>query len=718
MLQKRNMISRTFALLAATSLLTRLAMPVSLNAQLIGDAQLTVLQTTDLHHHANGADHVGLDISPVTGTSVTGAYARISAYVSSVRASAGHPVILVDSGDWTMGTLYDLTLASRPLALSFLDLMDYDCVTLGNHEFDYAPQGLAQIFNAAQTSFAFRTPIVASNMNLGGSTDLAPFVGDGKAIQTTRVQQLSNGLKVGYIGLMGKAAALAAPVSAPVTFSDFSANYAAIQALVDGLRKTQGVQVVIVLSHSGTDATGTSGEDIDLARNVKGIDVIASGHTHTPLASAHTVTNAGWSTQIIDAGAYGTNVSRIDITYHASSNSTTLDASLNQAMTDAGLTALHTVSDPAMASVVGSADQQLNIALASFFKQTFPDYDPTSLAKGIYHPVGISAQDMVSNDLDPVPSPNGLGDISADAVRSVPNGIITQTLAAAGGNPANLPTYDFTPFQAGVVATGVLRGKLQTGVSLSFADFYNVMPLGISPDSSQTLPIGYPLVSAYLELADLKKLCALQLVVQTTLAPADYYLNLSGLKYGLKTAESYTYFKYATAAAVLQVISQSANAGSAAAIQALAALTRLPTDSGLALLTAYGLDNPYAGAILDLNDASPSPAQIFANLAAMGQVALAAVTDAVTGSNTLSALVVSKAIAAIDTVSAFAPSDAANTGSTTDLDGTARVRVATDLFAVVALGAVQAQFGVRHHRLQIGYRVRHAFRLRSERHPG
>jgi 2',3'-cyclic-nucleotide 2'-phosphodiesterase (5'-nucleotidase family) len=48
-----------------------------------------------------------------------------------------------------MGTLYDLTLASRHLALSFLDLMACDCVTLGNHEFDDAPQGLARIFKAA-----------------------------------------------------------------------------------------------------------------------------------------------------------------------------------------------------------------------------------------------------------------------------------------------------------------------------------------------------------------------------------------------------------------------------------------------------------------------------------------------------------------------------------------------------------------------------------------
>jgi 5'-nucleotidase len=171
--------------------------PTRVDAQINGDAQITILQTTDLHHHANGADHTGLDVDPINGASLTGAYARISAYVSYVRANTSHPVVLVDSGDWTMGTLYDLTLASRPLGLLFLDLMKYDCVTLGNHEFDYSPKGLAQMFSSAQSAFGFRTPIVASNMNIGGSTDLAPFVGSGKPVQTTRIQDLSNGLRVG-----------------------------------------------------------------------------------------------------------------------------------------------------------------------------------------------------------------------------------------------------------------------------------------------------------------------------------------------------------------------------------------------------------------------------------------------------------------------------------------------------------------------------------------
>ncbi len=688
-------------IITAVMMLAALATPATAAAQqsqsqkisqnpALRNAEITILQTTDVHHHANGVNHVGLDVNAVDGTSATGAYSRISAYVNYVRANTKHPVILVDSGDWTMGTLYDLTLGSQPLALRFLTLMHYDCVTLGNHEFDYTPAGLAQMLGAAQSSFGFQTPIVASNMNLGGDSHLAPFVGDGKLITATKVEELANGIKVGYIGLMGKSAAQDAPGSAPVSFSDFSTNYASVQALVDELRNVSQVQIVIVLSHSGTDASGNSGEDVSLAQHVTGIDVIASGHTHTPLNTPHTVANGTWQTQIIDAGAYGTNVARIDLKYTAATMSTTREHFSNLRMTSDTLARLGLSPDPGVANLVLATDQAINAELAPFFKQTFPDYDPTKLGTGIYHPVGISNRKMASNGMSAVPPPNGLGDLAADAIRSVPNSIIEQTLAAVGGNPANLPGYDFTPYQGSAVATGILRSKLLAGVPLSFADIYNVLPLGISPDSTQPLPIGYPLISTYLELGDVKKVCALQLVVQTSLASPDFYLNLSGLQYSLKPAESYVYFKYSTAGAVLQLTSQKATAGSVEALQALEALSTLGTDSGAALLAAYGGGNPYAAAMVSLNDVNPDNGQIGANLGVLGQVAGAAAAS----TNTLSALIVSKAIAAIDTVSGFAPGDTENIGPATALSDADRVRMAVDLYAVLLLGAVQAEFGV------------------------
>ena len=54
----------------------------------------------------------------------------------------------------------------------------------------------------------------------------------------------------------------------------------------------------------------------------------------------------------------------------------------------------------------------------------------------------------------------------------------------------------------------------------------------------------------------------------------------------------------------------------------------------------------------------------------------------------------SKAVDAIDIVSGFAVGDGANTGASSPLPGSGRLRVGADLFAVLLLGAVQTQFGV------------------------
>jgi hypothetical protein len=661
--------------------------------------KVTILQTTDVHHQAAGFGHV----DPATGTANLGGYARIAAYVNHVRATTTtHPVVLVDSGDWSMGSLYDLTASSQPLDLYFLDLLKYNCATLGNHEFDYTPAGLAAMLNAANATFHFKTPLVASNITLNGNTDLAPFIGAGKLIPATRTETLANGLKVGYIGLMGKDAAAAAPASAPVTFT---VNYAAIQSTVTALRNTENCNIVIALSHQGTDATGTSGEDVDLAKNVTGIDVIAAGHAHNPLATAQAVVNGGWTTQIICAGAYGTNVSRIDVTYNPTTKSVTRDASTNLAMTDSALTAagLSLTYDPAVKFVVGMTDGSLNAGLSALFTPMFPDYLPGLASKGIYHTVGVAAQDMVSNDKNPVLGPNGMGNLCADANRALPNMIVGQMLMGAGwdGNPANLASlgaamtalatagYDPTFYTAGVTATGVIRGSLPAGVPLNFNDIYNVLPLGISPDMTQAIPIGYPLVGAYLTTEDLKKVCALQLVAQTGLAASDYYLNLSGLKYDLDPTALNTYFKYATAAGVLKVTSEKAAGGSTPALAAMTALAAMGSDSGAAMMTAVSGGNPYAIAMAKLNDTDLSGAAT--NLAVMGEVALTGQTSVVA----LNALIVNKAIAAITTVYQFGPTDPTCTGPAGPLTPGTRYRVSADLYAIMMMGAVQAQFGVQ-----------------------
>jgi 2',3'-cyclic-nucleotide 2'-phosphodiesterase (5'-nucleotidase family) len=638
-----------------------------------GAARVTILQTTDLHDHCRGAGHLA------GGPPDLGGYPRIAAYVTQVRATCGHPVLLVDSGDWSMGTIYDLTLGRRPLALWFADALRYDCITLGNHEFDDGPAGLAGVLGAAARGFGLRTPIVASNLDLGGDADLAPFLGPGKAIRGTVVETLANGLRVGFIGLMGRDAAGDAP-AAPVRFTDYGADYRVVQTLVDSLRSGQGCRLVIALDHAGTDAAGAEGEDVDLARHVTGIDAIASGHTHNPLDSARTVANGAWKTLVFCAGAYGTNVSRVDLAWDDQAGAFRLEASENPAMTDAVLAALDPpgMPDPAFALSLARTDLELNRTLAPVLTGVarFGDYAAGDPARGIYHPVAGTAQDLQSNDRDAVPAPNGLGDLCADAIRAAANGLL------AAGSP------DPTPFTAALLAAGELRGGLDAGAPITFADLYGILPLGLSPDPAQNGSTGEPLVSGYVDDAGLRTLCAMQLLTQSGIARQADYLNLSGLSYGLRPAETAAFFSAASAVTALRLTGQRAEEGSTPAAQALAALAALASDRGAALLDAMAAGNPYAGAMVWLGDPDPGTVRIADNLALLGLVAgTERHSDAA-----LAALLMAKAQAAIGTISAFAPADSACTGPAGVL-APGRHRIVLDLYVLLMANAAETRFG-------------------------
>ena len=77
------------------------------------EINITILQTSDLHHHANGCGPF-TDYSPniPNNDMVSGGFARLSTLIKNIRsrqAAAKTDVLLLDSGDFLMGTVYDLS---------------------------------------------------------------------------------------------------------------------------------------------------------------------------------------------------------------------------------------------------------------------------------------------------------------------------------------------------------------------------------------------------------------------------------------------------------------------------------------------------------------------------------------------------------------------------------------------------------------------------------
>ena len=127
--------------LMLTLLLGLIAMPTASAATA---EEITVLFTHDLHSHL-------LPSANETGEGEYGGYARLMTAIKAQKA-IDPDAILVDGGDFSMGSLFQTAFATSAIELRMMGAMGYDATTLGNHEFDYLRSGLMSMFRAAEAS--------------------------------------------------------------------------------------------------------------------------------------------------------------------------------------------------------------------------------------------------------------------------------------------------------------------------------------------------------------------------------------------------------------------------------------------------------------------------------------------------------------------------------------------------------------------------------------
>ena len=117
--------------------------------------EITVLFTGDLHSHL-------LPSVNESGEGEYGGYARLMTVIKEQKALDPH-AILVDGGDFSMGSLFQTAYATSAIELQMMGAMSYDATTFGNHEYDYLQAGLKSMLNAAVASGDALPAIVCSN---------------------------------------------------------------------------------------------------------------------------------------------------------------------------------------------------------------------------------------------------------------------------------------------------------------------------------------------------------------------------------------------------------------------------------------------------------------------------------------------------------------------------------------------------------------------------
>ncbi len=450
--------------------------------------KLTILHTNDLHSHLMGKSPEA-DYTPATpgDDQTTGGFARLATAIGGARAAAaaaGRQVLLLDAGDFMMGSLFEIISTRAAAELSMMNALGYDATTIGNHELDWTPAGLAGILQAA-TASGPTVPIVASNMNFSDSSaddDGLQALAAAGVIQTKLIKTVGT-LKIGIFGLLGAEAASVTPQAAPLTFDPIAT---AAARMVDDLRNKDKVDVVIALSHSGIYSDGT-GEDAVLAQAVPGIDVIVSGHTHDTLTQPKQI----GSTWIVTAGKYGENLGQLQLSVTKGAKpgdpaTVVLDgAYVLQPMDDS--VPGDATTQTAVETYIGAVDTALQAASLTYRS-----------------PVAETSADLGLPAFAEAP----IGNLVADAYLNVTGAL----------QPAAPPVMGFE-------ANGQIRSDLQKGKTgvVWFADLFRVLPDGIGPDQNP----GYPLVTFYLNAADV--LSGLEFDAASDVVGNDFFLQVAGL---------------------------------------------------------------------------------------------------------------------------------------------------------------------------------------------
>lgn len=430
----------------------------------------TILFTHDTHDHF-------LPMPDEEGGEY-GGYTRLATLLKQEREA--HPdALTLDAGDFSMGSLFQTIYATHAPELQALGAMGYDVTTLGNHEFDYRAQGLADMLNAAVDSGSPLPAIVQANYKPTESDTASLEAWERYGIQDYVILE-RGGISYGIFGLMGEEADSNAPMSGMEFEPTVEAAQRTVAAIQAELEQRSNPSLIICLSHSGTDGKG-KGEDYELAKAVDGIDLIISGHTHTVLEEPIQVGN----TLIVSAGEYTSYLGSLTLSWSEDGQKTIQDYRL--------IPVDETVAaDPGMEQLTNRFQPLVESEYLAQYGLKFGQVLATT--QFAFTPISQFATEQREDTL---------GNLIADSY--------IYAVQQAEGD-------DYVPVDFAVVASGVIRGSFAAG-EITTSDAFNVSSLGSGADGTP----GYPLISVWITGKELKDAFEVDASVTPIMSAAQLY---------------------------------------------------------------------------------------------------------------------------------------------------------------------------------------------------
>ena len=414
-----------------------------------------------------------------------GGFARIKTVIDEQKAE-NPDTLVVDGGDFSMGTLVQTVYEDEAAELRMLGTIGCEVTTFGNHEFDYRSSGLAQMLKSAAESGDVLPELVVCNvdwdaMEAAGLNDGQQQIQsgfEGYGVKDYVVLQKGD-VNVAVTGVFGVDALACAP-TCELLFRD---PVEAVKETVAEIKANEDVDMIVCVSHSGTWEDESKSEDEILAKSVPDLDLIISGHTHTELAEPI----VHGDTYIVSTGEYGKKIGKLSMTQKSDGR---------WEMTDYKLV-------PILSTI--TADGATQEKIDGFMEAVDTGY----LADFGYTKDEVLATNNVQfstlHDLEYEHTEHNLGDLMSDAyVYAV----------------ENTDDFDGVPVDVAVVPSGTVRDTYTAG-NITVEQVFNSFSLGIGPDG---VP-GYPLISVYLTGKELRTAAEIDASVSDYMTTARLYMS-------------------------------------------------------------------------------------------------------------------------------------------------------------------------------------------------
>jgi 5'-nucleotidase/UDP-sugar diphosphatase len=290
------------------------------------DFTLNILHINDFHSRFGPitSSDSNCDVETDAAGECFGGVARLKTAIDAKRAELeGENVVLLDAGDQFQGSLFYTQYRSEIIA-EFSNDLGIELMAVGNHEFDDGPEELAKLLDAVNF------PIISGNTNVENEPLLAG------RIPGTYVMEI-DGEQVGFVSALAEDTD---ETSSPGDNVEFDDTFTSLRAQVDALTSA-GVNKIIALTHVGYT------QDLEIAANVPGIDVVVGGHSHTLLHNEMegaagpypTLVNnpEGVEVPVVTAYSYGKFLGDLVVTWDDDGNVTSADGA--PILLDASVTA-------------------------------------------------------------------------------------------------------------------------------------------------------------------------------------------------------------------------------------------------------------------------------------------------------------------------------------------------------------------------------------------